>query len=73
MLYSNWFPASWNYNNQPDYKQLRVTESMLTTDFLSKGVVLVYYISVRSFDGALTSSVNLNNYDEVVTALEEMR
>lgn len=137
VMYSDWFAPVWS-RDEPDFKQLRLTEPTLTTDFLSKGVVLVYYrrqpnsatrydyllpqtfykvdgsvdriyesyvygngiyINVRSFDGPLTSNeagaavtrfryvlipggvdisalersgVDLNNYDEVVKALENL-
>ncbi|HYH55046.1 MAG TPA: hypothetical protein VD772_00455, partial [Anseongella sp.] len=41
--YSDWFAPTWDQDDEPDFKLLRVTERELTMDFKAKGVVLVYY------------------------------
>lgn len=44
VIYSEWMDIEWNGINDPNYKTMRIQEPMITSEFLEKGGVLLFFL-----------------------------
>jgi hypothetical protein len=50
VIYSEWLDLEWNGINDPDYKTMRIQEPMITSEFVEKGGVSLFFIRAVNED-----------------------
>lgn len=57
VIYSEWLDLEFNGVNESNYKTMRIPEPMVTTEFLEKGGVALFFLRVEQGDVALVVSI----------------
>jgi hypothetical protein len=72
VIYSEWMDIEWNGANEPDYRTMSIPEPMITSDFLEKGGISLFFLRVVSGDITLVvpvpyqvGSVNLTSVAQI--------
>jgi hypothetical protein len=59
VIYSDWMPADWNFQDDEDSKVMYIEESRVTGNFMNTGTLLVYF---QSPDSGMVQSLPYANY-----------
>jgi len=73
VIYSEWMDIDWNSANDPNYKTMSIPEPMITTDFLEKGGVSLFFLRVVSGDVTLVVPIPYQQGDVYLTSVAQIK
>jgi hypothetical protein len=72
VIYSEWMDVEWNGANDPNYKTMKIPEPMITSEFLEKGGVSLFFIRVISGETTLVVPVPYQQGSVYLTSVAQI-
>lgn len=73
VIYSEWLDIEWNSANDPNYKTMSIPEPMITSEFLEKGGVALFFLRLVSGDLTLVVPVPYQQASVYLTSVAQIK
>jgi hypothetical protein len=73
VIYSEWMDIEWNSANDPNYKTMSIPEPMITSEFLEKGGVSLFFLRVVSGDVTLVVPIPYQQASVYLTSVAQIK
>lgn len=73
VIYSEWMDIEWNGTNESNYKTMNIPEPVVTTEFLEKGGMSLFFLRVVSGDVTLVVPIPYEQAGVYLTSVAQIK